>query len=391
MSTTLGDVHPDIVHTHILPQLDGRSLSTFATVSSYLHTLCSDHNLWSQICKCTWPSITHPHVDAIISTFPERHKSFFHDSFPSLIVNVNNRHLHLSTHHPWPPQLISTVDIRYQSNVIYSTVHFIDTTADHFLSSELLVILKEDANRPIKVEVDEETLSNLKQSLTLNWILIDPMMKRAGNLSSIKPFSVKKDLVANETRVQYDTVLPGCDRNEMVQCRIQVVLGVGGVVKEVVMKLTDLDRRCLNGSEFLVVSRTAISGGNNVTRKVVVDDEERWRSRREFKEMKRERRESLAMKEKNKWHPVPSPSPHPPPPNTTIFNPDKHKKPLVHHHRRHPHLIYVGCWVLIFGSIEPNPTVINIDRHQKKKQRVWVLFIMVRVLQSLKPNQRYCN
>lgn len=111
--------------------------------------------------------------------------------------------------------------------------------------------------------------------------------------------------MSNETRIHYDIVLPGCDRNEVVQCRIQVVLGVGVGgkklhVREVVMKLTNIDSGCVNGGEFLIVYQRAIMEENNVRRKVVVDDEEMWRSRLEFKEMKRKKRE-LGKKEHEKW------------------------------------------------------------------------------------------
>ncbi|KAI3705513.1 hypothetical protein L1987_75752 [Smallanthus sonchifolius] len=317
MATSLSDIHQDIIQTHILPRLDGRSLSTTATVSSSLHALASDHNLWSQISRCTWPSITHPRVDDVISTFPDGHRSFFEDSFPSLITEINHRDRYhskstlklpdCSSCNTWPSQLISAVDIRYQTDVIYSNVQFTDITTE-FMSSEIQINLNKDAtgNR-INLEVDElagvdeSKFSHVKESLTLNWILIDPSLKRAGNLSSIKPISVKKDWVTNETLVQYVIVLRGCDPNEMVQYRIQVVLGVGDFgeglhVKEVVMKLMDLDSYWLNGRDFLVISQRAISGENNVRRKVV-DDEFRWKSRREFKEMKRMRNELVKMED----------------------------------------------------------------------------------------------
>ncbi|KAI3705514.1 hypothetical protein L1987_75753 [Smallanthus sonchifolius] len=317
-TTTLSDIHQEIIQTHILPRLDGRSLSTTATVSSSLHALTSDHNLWSQISRSTWPSITHPRVDDVIYTFPGGHRSFFDDSFPSLTTEINHRDRYLSKStlkqqpdcsscNTCPSQLISAVDIRYQTDIIYSNVQFTDVTTE-FLSSELQIKLNEDAtSNGINLEVDElagvdeETLSHLKESVTLNWILIDPTLKRAGNLSSIKPVTAKKDWVTNETILLYDTVLPGCDPNEMVLCRIHVVLGVGGQglhVKEVMMKLIDVDSCWLRGREFLVITQGAILGESNVRRKVV-DDDDRRKSRREFKEIRRQRKEFEEDKREN--------------------------------------------------------------------------------------------
>ncbi|XP_076921013.1 F-box protein At2g27310-like [Bidens hawaiensis] len=315
MATTLADFHPDIIQTHILPRLDGRSLSTIATISSDLYTLCSDNNLWSHICMCMWPSITHPHVEAIISTFPGGHKSFFQDSFPSLIIDVNHRNCCPSISNLKQPdclsQFISAVDIRYQTDIIYSTIQFTDITTN-FLSSELKIKLTEDhgisgyidMEVDVHAGVDKATLAHLKESVTLNWIIIDPLLKRAGNLSTIKPVSVKRDWVSNKTIVKYVTVLPGCEPNEMVQCCIYVVLGLddsGEVlqVKEVTMKMLNLDSCWLSGGDFLVILQRAISGENNVRRKVV-DDKERWERHCEFKEMKSQRKKLIIKEEEKK-------------------------------------------------------------------------------------------
>ncbi|XP_076920485.1 putative F-box protein At2g36090 [Bidens hawaiensis] len=312
MTPTLADIPPDIIRNHILPRLDGRSLSTVATASSDLNTLCSDNNLWSHICMCMWPSITHPRVHAIISTFSNGHRSFFQDSFPSLITDVNDSNCYPSISNLKQPdclsQLISAVDIRYQTDIIYSTVQFTDTTTD-FISSELHIKLTEDhgISRHIDMKVgvlaglDKAIFAHLKESVTLNWILIDSNLKRAGNLSSIKPTIVKRDWVSKDIILNYVTVLPGsCDPNETVECRIQVTLGVGQKlhVKEVSMELLNMDTCWLNGRDFLVVSQRAILGENSVRRKVV-DDKERRESKEDVKEMNSQIIRELARKEED--------------------------------------------------------------------------------------------
>ncbi|KAM0039317.1 putative F-box-like domain superfamily protein [Helianthus debilis subsp. tardiflorus] len=64
--TTTTTLPSNIIHTHILPRLDGPSLSATATVSSHLHHLCSDDSLWADVTKSTWPSSTHPRAVADI-------------------------------------------------------------------------------------------------------------------------------------------------------------------------------------------------------------------------------------------------------------------------------------------------------------------------------------
>ncbi|XP_052623733.1 F-box protein At2g27310-like [Lactuca sativa] len=297
MATTFSDVHPSIIQTHILPRLDGLSLSSTAAASSYFQHLCTDENLWSHICKSTWPSIADdPRLHDIISTFSAGHRSFFQDSFPALVTDVNHHnHLHdlNCSSHRWSSQLISAVDIRYQNDTIYSKVEFTDTT-DEFMSSVLRIKLNHDIEskhahgilRSINVNVDEfagadeATVSHLEESLSLNWIIIDPTQKRAGNISSIKPIGVRQGWMTNQTYLVYAIVLPGCDPNKMVQCRIQVVLAVaaGGVglhVKEVMLELMDLDFCRLKGRDFLVIIQGALSEENNVRRKMVDAEESR--------------------------------------------------------------------------------------------------------------------
>ena len=106
----------------------------------------------------------------------------------------------------------------------------------------------------------------------------------------------------NETHVRYVTILPG--RDSIVKCSIHLVLGVGkgGIglhVKEVMLKLEDLHCNCLNGRDFLVTMQGAIMEENNVTRKVVADDDDEvnWKSYRVFKKMKKMRKEMVKQKQ----------------------------------------------------------------------------------------------
>ncbi|GKA26666.1 hypothetical protein Tco_0712775 [Tanacetum coccineum] len=149
-----------------------------------------------------------------------------------------------------------------------------------------------------KTSLEENIEKHIHLPLWPEWVpcrarfRVDPALKRAGNFSSLKPVSAKQYWATNETHVRYVTILPGRDPNEIVKCRIHLVLGVGkgGIglhVKEMMLKLEDLDCNCLNGRDFLVIMQGAIMEENNVTRKAVKVDEENWKSYKVFKEMKK--------------------------------------------------------------------------------------------------------
>ncbi|KAL4555019.1 hypothetical protein LXL04_037629 [Taraxacum kok-saghyz] len=277
------------LHRHRL-LLSQNPLRRRHSLVSYLHRLTA-----------TWPSITgDPRLHDIISTFPAVHRSFFQDSFPALVITTaagvthHTQSHHLSSHQ-YPSQIISAIDLRYQKDIVYSKSNFTDTT-DAFLSSELRIRLNpeskpETINLKLVGEVDEATLmSHLQESMNLNWIVIDPTHKRAGNISSIKPVNVRRGWMNDDIHLLYAIVLPGSDENnKVVQCRIQVVMGVdtgskGLKVKEVMMELIDMDFCLLKGREFLVILKGALLGENNVKRKMV-DDVESLCRYREFKRM----------------------------------------------------------------------------------------------------------
>ncbi|GJX69830.1 F-box protein-like protein [Tanacetum coccineum] len=155
-NTGFEDIHADIIQTHILPLLDGPSLSNTSYVSHNLQSICSDHHLWSRISKSTWPSIIDPRVDDVISTFPARHRSFYHDSYPSLVLTDVS---HLSTSkkgksslcYHMPNEIISAVDIHYENDIIYSAVKVTDTSS----FSSGLIKIEEEFSRTIDLTVHE--------------------------------------------------------------------------------------------------------------------------------------------------------------------------------------------------------------------------------------------
>ncbi|KAJ8552018.1 hypothetical protein K7X08_028461 [Anisodus acutangulus] len=86
-------VHPDIIQTLILTKLDGPTLISTSIASTQLQNICSDDNLWRNICYSYWPSTSHQLIQNTISTFPSGHRSFFSDSFPSINDQKSNNNI----------------------------------------------------------------------------------------------------------------------------------------------------------------------------------------------------------------------------------------------------------------------------------------------------------
>ncbi|XVE59616.1 hypothetical protein DITRI_Ditri05aG0060300 [Diplodiscus trichospermus] len=302
---TITTVHPDIIQTHILTRLDGASLASLACASSLFHALSAEENLWKNICAFTWPSINHPRVQEIISTFPFGHRSFFSDSFPfpdsqPSKLDVNNLTL--------PTELIYAVDIYYQGKIIYSKVEEMETSSIWFLCSPFRVDLldsKDSAPTPIKYFGDskhDKWLKDLEENLTLSWIVIDPTRKNAVNVSSRSAISVQRHWLTGDVHVRFGTVMKGDGRRgssrELVECGVVVTCGgkEGGEmhVREASMVMEDMEGKGLNGKDTLVI----LEGVMENSRRKKRNENEGKEKYEEFEERKRERKEMKQRKER---------------------------------------------------------------------------------------------
>lgn len=309
-ASSILDIHSDIFRTHILTRLDGSSLVSTGSASSEFNKFCRDENLWKNICNTTWPSTDDRRVVDVIATFPGGHRSFFSDCYPSLDHRASPK-VHLvdqdMDHHCSLKfsELISAVDIHFDSKLIYSKVHATETSTDWFLSSPFRVDLldpKETIPTPIQVLEGNTDLfhSQLDQNLTLSWILIDPISRKAANLSSLTPVSVERHWLNEDVRALYVTSLPGFfvqKSLEFVQCSIVVVCGgTGGdlQVKEVSLQVQDIDGKSLNGRESLLLLHEAMEGQRIKKGK----REEETERHVEFTKMRRERGERKQRKER---------------------------------------------------------------------------------------------
>ncbi|KAL9322645.1 hypothetical protein ACSQ67_010698 [Phaseolus vulgaris] len=204
-SSNITTLHPDIIQSHILNRLDAPTLASASSTTLHLRRLCTDQDLWRNICAATWPSLNQPRAAALIATFPAAHRSVFSDSFPSIH--------HSPSPHPTPtrppPELVSAVDLYYKGKPVFSRVITTDTQKGWFLSSPLWVDLL-DPNEVVptplifaKCEEESSRLAHLEQNLGLSWIVIDPTGKRAANLSSRRPVAARRHWLTGDLEVSF--------------------------------------------------------------------------------------------------------------------------------------------------------------------------------------------
>ncbi|MED6169194.1 hypothetical protein PIB30_019307 [Stylosanthes scabra] len=298
MITTL---HSDIINSHILARLDGPTLASASASSSHLRRLCTQHYLWTTISTSTWPSLTHPLAAQAISTLPNQYRSIFSDSFPSLHPLPHQNNNQNSSPPPLPsPELISAVDIYYKGKPIFSRVHRTETQKGWFLCSPLWIdILEPNETVPTplkfaKTEDDHDWLTHVEDNLELSWILIDPKLKLAANLSSRRAVSARRHWLTGEAEVVYAVAV----EEGGAQCLVKVTCcGKSGgemQVREVSLTMEDLDGRHVMGRESMVILQRAMES----SKRKRVDVGEAKESYDKFCAMKIEKRELRIKREK---------------------------------------------------------------------------------------------
>lgn len=302
----IADIHEDIIKTHILTRLNGQTLAAAGCASSQLQSLCSDEKLWSDICSSNWPSTDDVLVSQAISNFPFGHRSFFSDSFPS----PSHRLTTTTTSSLPTSQIISSVDLRYHDELVFSKVESTNTTpSDWFRSSPFRIDLlepKELVPSAVKISGDDQViLSNLENHMTLNWIMIDPTQNRAVNLSSINPVSVQRNWLTGDIEVNFAVVISAdepLNGNDYVNCNIQVTCGVkegGGElnVSGVSLTVLDVDGKCLSGKDSMVILQ-GLAVAQRRSRKHSGGGEEERERYKEYIQRRRERNEKTERRER---------------------------------------------------------------------------------------------
>jgi len=279
MSTSIfSRLDRDIIHTHILPRLDGTTLTVLSSVCSKLrHMIChNNENLWRNIYTSKWPSLLKdPIVNNVISTFPGGYHSFFSDAFPSL------HHLNNNSHCSYPPtiDLIHAFDIYIHGECLTSSVRVQSLNTNCLSFSDLFHVTFDDFNMGHihNEEWEEYVAENLRLSWTdlrLSWIVIDPIRKHAANLirSSCIPSSVGQTMHwwgPGEHKILYEMVMAGeCQvptEMEMVKCKVSVSCfpnDDGLHLKEVVVRMNDMISGNLVGlNQCVAILLNAIQNG----------------------------------------------------------------------------------------------------------------------------------
>ncbi|CAL5419641.1 unnamed protein product [Camellia sinensis] len=294
-TTTFSDVNRDIVEAHILSRLDGPTLASASCASSQVHSSSQQDHIWTTICHSTWPSTATPLLRHLISTFPGGPRSFFSLSFPFLLPTTT-----AAASSP-PPVLISAVDIHYKNKLIFTKVQETETLTGWFRCSPFRIDLL-DTKDVIPTTVchpdSDEACAELADEISLSWVLIDRVGRRAANLSSQKAVSVERHWLTGEVQVRFASILAGANRrgptSGLVQCGIVVTCGGGSEegagmmqLREVSLLVEDMDGMQLPGKDSLVILHNALEG----KRKIKNREEEGRRRYREYLERKRERRE----------------------------------------------------------------------------------------------------
>ena len=125
--------------------------------------------------------------------------------------------------------------------------------------------------------------------------MIDPIGRRAANLSSRKAVSVERHWLSGEVQLLFASIMGG-DKGttELVQCGVAMTCDISKTgdleVTEVSLHLEDMDGVHLMGKESLVILHKALKGENvkKVGREVGVGGRKRYG---EYQQMKRERKE----------------------------------------------------------------------------------------------------
>ncbi|GAB4859808.1 hypothetical protein Ancab_011288 [Ancistrocladus abbreviatus] len=175
---------------------------------------------------------------------------------------------------------------------IFSKVREIDTTTGWFEYPPFRVDLL-DPKENLRIPIEMKSIQDLGENLTLSWILIDPTRERAVNLSSFRPVTVEKQWITSDIRMTYATILAGdgCGswEREFVDCKMVVTCGMEekGVLhlKELRMRMEDLEGNCLNGKDSLGILMYAVEYGNRER-----GDRIRKTYNKEYLELKRQRR-----------------------------------------------------------------------------------------------------
>ncbi|GAY52503.1 hypothetical protein CUMW_142310 [Citrus unshiu] len=312
-SSSISTVHPDIMENHIFKLLDASALASASCVSSQLYSLASDETLWTNFCNSTWPSTDNPRIRRVISSFPKGPRAFFSDAVTNpdtISTTTANSSSSSPVNLDRTSRLISAVDIYYQKRHVFSKVVETESFGNRSPFRVELLDPRDTVPARIPYPVDERMMLELGDRFTLSWILIDPVRRRAMNLSSYKPVIVERRwLPGEQVHMRYGWVFnsgPGEEGSATEYVKFGISLTweecQSGVmhVTGVSLDLEDMYGNQMSGKESLAIIQKGMVGNRG---SVKGREEEGRRRYEEYMEMRRERILSvISIKEPERFH-----------------------------------------------------------------------------------------
>lgn len=128
---------------------------------------------------------------------------------------------------------------------------------------------------------------DMEESMVLNWIVIDPVKKRAANISSRKAVSARRNWLTGDLEIRFSTVAKkAAEVAAVVSCGSaeawkEVDEEVGGEVhvRDVRLHVADIEGKCLKGRDSLVILHGLLEG-----KRCCKDDGEERRGKGRYEE-----------------------------------------------------------------------------------------------------------
>ncbi|KAK8686086.1 hypothetical protein V6N13_125113 [Hibiscus sabdariffa] len=300
----------DIV-ADIMARLDGSTLASAACTCSGLRAMARDQRLWKQLCHSTWPSTALKEAQHLLPSSPTGgFRRFYADSYPLILHGAHEDAYNFPTHHPYmsPFNFASFIDVYYREKCVISGVldgipRTTNFSQDYETATGLMSWLMNCPFKAVLLHVSHEEdiedrdelqsaddeygsvsleqmgepkdlCDELKEGIRLSWVLLDKKSGKAGNLSSWKPWLVKKIWATDGEYVLHfgciipvqESVLP----HKLAKCLIVARCNIEGKQgnlrwKEISMHIEDTNGACINGGKSLIILNQALycSRSNN--------------------------------------------------------------------------------------------------------------------------------
>ncbi|KAK8694895.1 hypothetical protein V6N13_072439 [Hibiscus sabdariffa] len=293
----------DIV-ADIMARLDGPTLASVACTCSDFRATARDQRLWKQLCHSTWPSTALKEAQHLLPSSPtDGFRGFYADSYPLILHGAHEDADNFPTQLPHisPLNFASFIDVYYREKCVISCVlDGIPRTSnfdqDYETTTGLMSWLLNCPFKAVLLHVshdedieDRDELQSaddkygfvsleqmgepkdlcdeLKEGIRLSWVLLDKKSGKAGNLSSWKPWSVKKIWATDGEYVLHfgciipvqESLLPHKLAKCVIVARCNIEEKQGNLRwKEISMHIEDPNGAYINGCKSLIILNQAL-------------------------------------------------------------------------------------------------------------------------------------